>query len=600
MHMLWNKARQANDKRVVRKLSSKYKNLVEARQHFSLFQHHDAITGTSKQAVMHDYAIKLFAGLQHCQAIEKLIFQYLMASSSDLRVVKITEDFERTSYEMPGTPLPLELRDGDNFVMVFNPLAQEQVEVISIFLETLDFCIHDHTGNRVDFQINPTWNASGFFRLDTSFIEVVFIAKLPPLSITTFKVSKCKAERKNTEKTEVICMKCPKNYHPNSPFSLSSMPDAAIQLENSEMILTFDQDTNWLTTILDKRTGKSRKINLEFSGYETSQFRNGAYLFKTDGMVELVVFDEQNLKEVVVVSGQVFSEVTVVYEAGSSRNDPGTFVHTVRLYHTNDGLQNKGVYIENDFNLGSSENFNDVDIFMRFKSDIANGDPIPEFYTDMNSLQMQKRSLVKQLSIEGNTYPVTTMTYLEDDSARLNLVVDHAQGAASWKQGWLEVFVDRRSTFDDGRGMGEGVLDNRETTHKYWLILEAIKKPASERQMSFPSQLVNLLSRKLNNPALQYIGKDSELEGQVQLIQQPLPCDIHLFNVRTLTPDIKQEAPSNNALFTLHKQSSDCDLNFITKCHGDADMKFWNLGSEIIAKELTDWASEERIHLQIW
>jgi len=44
--------------------------------------------------------------------------------------------------------------------------------------------------------------------------------------------------------------------------------------------------------------------------------------------------------------------------------------------------------------------------------------------------------------------------------------------------------VDRRSTFDDGRGMGEGVLDNKRTVHKYWLALEGKGK---ERKGAVPA-----------------------------------------------------------------------------------------------------------------
>ena len=58
---------------------------------------------------------------------------------------------------------------------------------------------------------------------------------------------------------------------------------------------------------------------------------------------------------------------------------------------------------------------------MRARTGIDNsgGDNgVPEFHTDSNGLNMQKRSLVKQIGIEGNYYPVSTMTYLEDERAR--------------------------------------------------------------------------------------------------------------------------------------------------------------------------------------
>ena len=48
------------------------------------------------------------------------------------------------------------------------------------------------------------------------------------------------------------------------------------------------------------------------------------------------VFDANDMRECVVVSGPVFSEVTVAYENGGGIDGVGAsnFVHTVRLYHT--------------------------------------------------------------------------------------------------------------------------------------------------------------------------------------------------------------------------------------------------------------------------
>ena len=52
-----------------------YDSLIDARRSLALFQHHDAITGTSKQFVMHDYGTRLFDGIQKCRKIEKAAMQ---------------------------------------------------------------------------------------------------------------------------------------------------------------------------------------------------------------------------------------------------------------------------------------------------------------------------------------------------------------------------------------------------------------------------------------------------------------------------------------------------------------------------------------------
>ena len=102
------------------------------------------------------------------------------------------------------------------------------------------------------------------------------------------------------------------------------------------------------------------------------------------------------------------------------------------------------------------------------------------------------------------------MTYLEESKTRLTLVVDHAHGAASLNKGWLEVMFDKKAMVDDGRGMGEGVLDNLDTTHRlftnkinthfvyvkaslfpprYWLLLEERKTRPEVDELSLPSQV---------------------------------------------------------------------------------------------------------------
>ena len=149
------------------------------------------------------------------------------------------------------------------------------------------------------------------------------------------------------------------------------------------------------------------------------------------------------------------------------------------------------------------------------------------------------------------------MAYIEDTNNRISLVVDHASAATSTKQGKicqklkaiksyknpciyefppitigplyfsgsLEVIVDRRATFDDARGMGEGILDSVDTVHKYWLLYETksqynqdkIKMPnirhsknkeqnePSPKVYSHPTDLANFLSRRINYPTIQFM-----------------------------------------------------------------------------------------------
>ncbi len=283
------------------------------------------------------------------------------------------------------------------------------------------------------------------------------------------------------------------------------------------------------------------------------------------------------------LSSLVFSVAVVVAAAFVSASTSLSVIVVSKmllLLFCSDGVLNRGIYIENNFDFGGSENHNDIDLFMRFNTNIKNGGKERDstvFYTDMNGLQMQKRTLVRKLKAEANYYPITTATHIEDEESRLSLLVDHAMGAISWQRGQLEVMVDRRSTFDDARGMGEGVLDNRMTKHKYWLLYEPKRESKQDRdRLVLPSQVSSTLSRRLNSPPVHYVGQSpGDFGGERSLLtpssSKALPCHLHLLNLRTLSdPAHPDDVPARRALIILQSQGADCALNAAPACGATA------------------------------
>lgn len=223
------------------------------------------------------------------------------------------------------------------------------------------------------------------------------------------------------------------------------------------------------------------------------------------------------------------------------------------IYH-HEGALSEAINIRNVIDFETPPKNRETEMFMRLQTDILNGDP-PEFYTDLNGHQMIKRTKIKRIGIEGNYFPITTMAYIEDAAHRLTLLVNHAQGAASYQPGWLEVMLDRRTLYDDSRGMGEGLLDNRRTVIKHWLLFEDINGERDE--YSKPSIFANHLSNALNYPVNMFLVDGSEEEikmtPEVRLVSQSFPCDLHLLNLRTSHDQKLQHFPTNNSLMVLHR-----------------------------------------------
>jgi alpha-mannosidase len=486
----------------------------------------------------------------------------------------VISELERDSNNrMPRkTPIQVTTKDKKMEVVVFNSLAQERIEIVLLRVTKPNVKVTDANGNELQYQINPVFNVSEHHDtqsrkvfVSTREFELMFLAKLPALSLTVFTVS-YHNETKDKIAT-IYCDECkddsPYNENELIPFNIHPKSTGDIQVANAQMRLLFDGQTGFLKSITNKRSmGRSIQMEIQFGAYKSAQFHSGAYLFRTESFdqknAEKDVFEYYKDSKIMITTGAIASDVTVIHGA--------LLAHTVRIFKTQTHLD-RAIYIENDVDFESPPKNRETEMFMRFVTSIENGDD-PIFYSDLNGFQWLPRQKVPQIGIEGNYYPITTSAFIQDKQMRLTVMTTHAQGAASLEPGYLEVMLDRRTLYDDYRGMGEGVVDSRLMRHQFWLTLETFDDiQKSEKAFNVPSLHAQHLSLALNYPVNTFFiekydeNQQIEIVKNVPMLNYQLPCDLHIVNLRTLTEKNLPLFPSRSALFITHRFGYDCRLS---------------------------------------
>lgn len=234
-------------------------------------------------------------------------------------------------------------------------------------------------------------------------------------------------------------------------------------------------------------------VHLKFLRYGTRAHgdKSGAYLFLPNGpALPLLV-----TRPVVLVSeGKLESFVSV----GLSH-----VIHQTML-------RGDAPEIRNLVDIGVQDN---MEIVMRLQTQIDSGET---FYTDLNGLQIIKRRRLEKLPLQGNYYPVPSAIFIEDANMRLSLLTGQPLGGSSLATGELEIMQDRRLAYDDQRGLGQGVLDNKPVLHIYRLVLEKIvgcSRPSEAHPASYLTSASHRALQSLLDPLDKFIYTENEWTG---------------------------------------------------------------------------------------
>uniref|UniRef100_A0A8C1CGS4 Alpha-mannosidase n=1 Tax=Cyprinus carpio carpio TaxID=630221 RepID=A0A8C1CGS4_CYPCA len=531
-----------------------YKLLTEARRNLGLFQHHDAITGTGKDWVVVDYGTRLFHSILNVKRV--------IVSSAHWLVLKD----KQTYYHDPSNPvlqmddvqpaqdaLPrkiiFEVQEKPRLLVVYNPTEQARMSMVTVYVTTPKVRVLNAVGHVVRAQVSAVWNDVSHAAADV--FQLSFVAQAAPLGLSVYQLMEGMEPRTEAAKYMILQDGRQISISELEHFQQFYQQDAApVHIENPHLKLSISTATGLLEKMSLKEDDSEHLIKVEFVWYGTTsnKDKSGAYLFLPDK--EATIYSPSQPPVVRVTKGPLFSEVTTTFTH---------ITHTLRLYNIQ-GVEGQSVEICNTVDIRGETNH---EIAMRITSDLNSKD---RFFTDLNGYQVQPRKTLAKLPLQANFYPMTSMVYLQDSSARLSLLTAQSLGAASLKSGQLEVIMDRRLNQDDNRGLGQGVLDNKITANSFRLLLEK-RSSAEENEESAPYSYPSILSHMsymyLNHPLISMaVSQRSESPSLTPYspLSASFPCDMHLVNLRAIQSKVRG-GPSEQAALILHRKGFDCGFS---------------------------------------
>ncbi|CAH8361155.1 unnamed protein product [Eruca vesicaria subsp. sativa] len=508
--------------------------LTAARRNLALFQHHDGVTGTAKDHVVQDYGSRMHTSLQDLQifmskAIEVLLGIRKEKEKSDQSPSLFEAEQVRSKYDAQPVHKPIAAREGHlHTVILFNPSEQTREEVVNVVVNRAAISVLDSNWTCVLSQISPEVQHDKT-KLFTGRHRLYWKASIPALGLRTYYIANGNVE---CEKATQSKLKYASEFDPfpcPSPYSCSKIDSDVTEIRNEHQTLVFDVNNGLLQKIVHSNE-KETVVSEEIGMYTSPD--SGAYLFKPKGGAQPIV---QSGGHLVISEGLLVQEV---FSYPKTRWEKSPISHSTRVYTGGNTLQDQVIEMEYHVEL-LGEDFNDQELIVRYKTGIDNK---KIFYSDLNGFQMSRRETYDKIPLQGNYYPMPSLAFIQGSTGqRFSVHSRQSLGVASLEDGWLEIMLDRRLVRDDGRGLGQGVMDNRAMTVVFHLLVDF--NISQVDSVSNPSLLSHLVGAHLNYPINTFIAKKPQdisvrvpQYGSFAPLAKPLPCDLHIVNFKVPRP----------------------------------------------------------------
>lgn len=473
-----------------------FSRLMSARRETNLFQHHDAITGTSFPHVIRDLEKRLLVAYKHALNALKVSLTYRISGDSG-SAQALQSTIDTPSATVPLQPRVLNAYLGTLDLIIINQLFKSRTQVVSVMVTKPFVRLKDSDGNVVACQISQQ-SRRGFL--------VSFPVSMEPFEIKTITLEVLE----ETEETK------------DAYFRYFDPEPDIVKIENMHVSVFIDSTSGSLVKICEK-FGRQQcsAINSKFMQYRSHS--SGPYVFSAAGNA-IEIPQLLLVPEIKVLRGPVISEVEVNYDSG--------FVQTFTLYNV-PGPWGQGLHVSNRIKLPEQKEMNNTEIILRFKTDV-NNDGI--FFTDQNGLQLIGRQNDKTRSAEKNYYPMTTLAILEDKVKRFTLHSAQSLGVASLDNGWLEVMLDRVMDHGDGKGLDMGIKERFLTLTEFVIHMEykSSTRVTFEPRYTYPSVSSLILNEQLQNNIITLFKYQGLPYIKPPSVRRSIPCDVSVASLRTL------------------------------------------------------------------
>ncbi|KAF7123152.1 hypothetical protein RHSIM_Rhsim12G0180700 [Rhododendron simsii] len=420
----------------------------------AIAQHHDAVSGTSKQHVADDYAKRLYIGYKEAEEVVAASLACMVDSGlksgcrSSCPLLNITY--------CPATEV--DLSQGKKLVVVvYNSLGWKRDGVVKIPVIHGNVSVQDSSGQEIESQLLPLANVSlgvrNFYATAyvgkspsvTPMYWLAFTASVPPLGFSTYVISTPKGAAA-TFATQTL-------------YESKGSENGIIEVGPGNLKLIYSASEGKLTQYVNTKSSVKASIEQSYSyytgddgsqeyydGFEKYFQASGAYVFRPNGTIPIA---SEGQIPFTVLRGPLFDEV---------HQKINSWIHQVtRVYKEKE-------HVEVEFTVGPIPVDDGIgrEIVTQFTTAVKSN---KTFYTDSSGRDFLQRirdyradwDLQVNQPVAGNYYPINLGMYIKDDSAEFSVLVDRSVGGSSIVDGQLELMLHRRLRHDDGRGVAEAL-----------------------------------------------------------------------------------------------------------------------------------------------